>query len=241
MLHCSLAQGSAWKLVAQHLPDGLQLTAPDIVGHGDAPDYDPGRELHDQCYEALLPHLPEGRFDAVGHSFGATLALRLAIERPERIRSLTLIEPVIFAAARGGGTFRAHRAAQAALGTSVERGDPIGATRAFLELWGTGADFDDLPEAQRRYMSERISLIDASEASLFDDSAELVPRLGQVVAPTLLMAGGNCLPIITAILDRIEQDIPDTSRSIIDGAGHMAPITHPEPVASAIASHLAQT
>ena len=97
-LHCSLAHSGAWEGVVRALGPGLRVTAPDILGHGKAPDIDPGRDLHDQCYEAVLPHLPEGRFDAVGHSFGATLALRLAEELPERVRSLTLIDPVLFAA-----------------------------------------------------------------------------------------------------------------------------------------------
>lgn len=38
--------------------------------------------------------------DVIGHSFGATVALRLALERPELVRSLVLVEPVLFAAAK---------------------------------------------------------------------------------------------------------------------------------------------
>jgi len=240
MLHCSLAQGAAWKGVAGCLPGGLRLTAPDIVGHGTGPAHDPVRDLHDQCYEAVLPHLPPARFDAVGHSFGATLALRLALEMPDRVRSLTLIEPVLFAAARGSGTFSPHRSGQAGRGRAASGDDRLAATRDFLKHWGSGAKFDDLPAHQRAYMAARIHLIDASDPALFDDSAGLVPRLAQVAAPTLLMAGGNCLPVITAILDRMQAEIPHTTRSSIPGAGHMAPITHAAPVAAAIADHLAR-
>jgi lipase len=238
MLHCSLAQGAAWKGVAAALPGGLTLTAPDLVGHGRGLAYDATRDLHDQCYEAVLPHLPQGRFDAVGHSFGATLALRLALEMPDRVRSLTLIEPVLFAAAKGSGTFTPHQDAETTLGMDAARQDQVAVTRQFLRLWGSGADFDDLPAHQRDYMAARIHLIDAARPALFGDSAGLVPRLGQVAAPTLLMAGGDCLPVIEAILDRMEREIPVTTRCQIPGAGHMAPITHPAPVASAIAAHL---
>ena len=238
MLHCSLAQGSAWKGVAARLPGGLHLTAPDIVGHGDGPDHDPARDLHDQCFGAVLPHLPAGGFDAIGHSFGATLALRLAIEMPDRVRSLTLIEPVLFAAARGAPSFETQLAIQLALEEAVAQGNNAAATRGFLDQWGTGGDFDDQPDAQRAYMVDRIDLIAASRPALFGDSAGLVPRLGQVTAPTLLVSGENCQPVITDILDRMQVAIPDTTRSGIPGAGHMAPITHPEPVAAAIAAHL---
>ena len=240
MLHCSLAQGAAWKGVAAALPGGLRLTAPDIVGHGDGPAHDPARDLHDQCYAAVLPHLPQGPFDAAGHSFGATLALRLALEMPERVRSLTLIEPVLFAAAKGSGTFTLHRSGEAGKGKAAGGDDRLAATRNFLKHWGSGADFDDLPAHQRAYMAARIHLIDASDPALFGDSAGLVPRLAEVAAPTLLMAGGDCLPVMTAILDRMQAEIPQSTRSSIPGAGHMAPITHPAPVAAAIADHLAR-
>ena len=241
MLHCSLAQGAAWNGVAKALPGGLHLTAPDIVGHGAGPEYDPTQDLHDQCYEAILPYLPDGRFDLVGHSYGGTLALRLAIEMPDRVRSLTMVEPVLFAAAKGSGAFNSYLDAAAGFAAAWQGRDKIAATRAFLSSWGNGADFDCLSEAQRRYMADRIYLIVASEPALFDDSAGLIPRLEQVRVPTLLMAGALCQPVVTAILDRMEVEIPKTSRVSIPGAGHMAPITHPGPVAAALQAHLAMT
>lgn len=240
-LHCSLAHSGAWEGMVRALGPGLHVTAPDILGHGKAPDIDPARDLHDQCYEAVLPHLPEGRFDAVGHSFGATLALRLAEEMPERVRSLTLIEPVLFAAAQGSGVYRPYRALISSYERLLADGDRKAAAQEFLRLWGTDGGLDDMPEAQQRYMIDRIHFIKASDDALFHDSAGLVPRLGQVRAPTLLVQGGDCLPVTAAVLDRMEQDIPDTTRVSVPGAGHMVPITHPVPVAGAIADLFARS
>lgn len=240
-LHCSLAHSGAWEGMVRALGPGLRVTAPDILGHGKAPDIDPSRDLHDQCYEAVLPHLPEGRFDAVGHSFGATLALRLAEEMPDRIRSLTLIEPVLFAAAKGSGEFRPYRETISHYDWLLAAGTREAAAREFLRLWGAAGGLDDMPEGQQRYMIDRIHFIKASDDALFHDSADLVSRLAQVRAPTLLMQGGECLPITAAVLDRMEQDIPDTTRVSVPGAGHMVPITHPVPVAGAIADLFARS
>jgi pimeloyl-ACP methyl ester carboxylesterase len=223
------------------LGPGLRVTAPDILGHGKAPDIDPARDLHDQCHEAVLPHLPEGRFDAVGHSFGATLALRLAEEMPECVRSLTLIEPVLFAAAQGSGVYRPYRALISRYERLLADGDRKAAAQEFLRLWGADGGLDDMPEGQQRYMIDRIHFIKASDDALFHDSADLVSGLAQVRAPTLLVQGGECLPITAAVLDRMEQDIPVTTRVSVPGAGHMVPITHPVPVAGAIADLFARS
>ena len=233
-LHCLLAHSGAWEGVVRALGPGIHAIAPDIPGHGKAADIDLSRDLHDQCYEAILPHLPEGCFDAVGHSFGATLALRLAQEMPDRSRSLTLIEPVLFAAARGSGEFGPYRELISGYDRLMATDNRPEATREFLGLWGAGGGLDDMPAGQQRYMIDRIHFIKASDAALFHDSAGLVPRLGQVTAPTLLVEGEDCLPITAAVLDRMEAEIAQTTRLRVPGAGHMAPITHPAPVAAGI-------
>lgn len=235
MLHCSLAHSGAWEGVVRALGPGYRVTAPDLLGHGRAAGIDLSKDLHDQCYEAVLPHLPEGRFDAVGHSFGATLALRLAIEMPERIRSLTMIEPVLFAAAKGSGELSSYRAQIADFDRAFAEERIEDAAREFLALWGAGGGgLDDMPEGQRRYMIDRIPFVAASEPALFHDSAGLVPRLSTVTVPVLLVEGAERLPITAAILDRMAAEMPETTRLTVDGAGHMVPITHPRPVAEAL-------
>jgi pimeloyl-ACP methyl ester carboxylesterase len=45
---------------------------------------------------ALLKHLGIGRAHVVGHSYGGAVALQLALESPELIESLALLEPAVF-------------------------------------------------------------------------------------------------------------------------------------------------
>ncbi len=234
LLHCSLAHSGAWDGVARALSDRLTLTAPDLVGHGRGPDRDPSRDIHDQATEAAALHLPERPCHLIGHSFGATVALRLALDHPERVASLTLIEPVLFAAAADHPAARAHDDAIAGLGPLIEAGDREGATRLFLSLWGGGAPLDAIPEAQRRYMIDRIWVVPASTPSLHHDSARLLSRLGKLTCPVLLIEGGESMPVISAIQTALGAAIPGHRRVVIGGAGHMAPLTHPGPVVSAV-------
>lgn len=238
LLHCSMAHSGAWDGVARALCDRLTLCAPDLVGHGKGPPRDAARDYHDQCTEVALAHLPDAPCHLVGHSFGATIALRLALDHPGRVRSLTLIEPVLFAAAQGGPGWQQQAAVAAQLDAAFAMGDRAAATRTFLTVWGDGQPFDSLPPAQQAYFQDRIWVVAASNAALQADSARLLPRLGALCGPVLLIEGDRAPRVIAEIQTALAAAIPQARRVVIPGAGHMAPITHPAEIAKAIACQL---
>ncbi|MCT4684407.1 MAG: alpha/beta hydrolase [Roseicyclus sp.] len=238
LLHCSLAHSGAWDGVARALSARLRLRAPDLPGHGRGPARDPARDYHDSCTDAVTGHLPDTPCHLVGHSFGATIALRLALDHPGRVASLTLIEPVLFAAAEGRPGWQAHAEAIAPLEDLFARGEVEAATRLFLSVWGGGVPLDAMPEAQRRYMIERIWVVLASHPALHDDHARLLPRLGQIACPVQLVEGADSPPVVAEIQTALGAALPGHRRVVVEGAGHMVPITHPGPVAAAIAGLL---
>jgi lipase len=238
LLHCTLAHGGAWSRLARRLSDRFHMVAPDMVGHGNGPAGERDRDFHDQSTAHALRHMPEGPVHLVGHSFGATVALRLAIEAPGRVASLTLIEPVLFAAAPDGAEKRTNAETLGRMGPMIEAGDESGAARVFLSVWGSGEDFDKLSPGEAARMAAQMWMIPAQRASLHDDSAKLLPRLGQVACPVLLVEGALSPPVIGQILDRLEDGFQDVRRARIEGAGHMVPITHAEKVAGAIGPFL---
>ena len=76
--------------------------------------------------------------------------------------------------------------------------------------------------------------------ALEDDATGLLDgdRLGRVDAPILLIRGELSHTIIAAIFDELARQLPDTRSETIAGAGHMAPITHPDEVALLVRQHL---
>lgn len=236
MLHCSLAHAGAWSNLADQLPD-RQLIAPDQAGHGRQPMWDGVQDLHGQTCQDALELAPE-RFDLVGHSFGATVALRIALRHPGRVRSLTLIEPPLFAAARQAGDprFALYHARHRAMDGLVHGGQRQAALEQFHGDWGNGAALADLPLRVVDYMRERIHLITAQSAVLMEDAAGLLAPGGleKLTMPVMLMEGAMSPDIVGAIHDALAARMPAARRVAVVGAGHMLPITHPAEVARAL-------
>lgn len=244
-LHCSLAHGGAWSGLAAGLR-GVTVVAPDLPGHGQSGGWDGGTDLHGlttRIAADLAGRLDGGGpVDVMGHSFGGTVALRLALERPGLVRSLVLFEPVLFAAARAAGAacwpgFLDEHEAVAALHRG---GQDEAATRRFHAVWGGAVGYDDLPERQRRYMVDRIGLVVAQDATLVADSAALLRAMGLegLGVPVLLAEGGESPPVIGAICGELARRLPLVRRVLVPGAGHMLPMTHAADLAGPVQAHL---
>lgn len=244
-LHCSLAHGGAWSGLAAGL-QGVTVTAPDLPGHGQSGGWDGQSDLHalaTRIAGEMARSLGQGHpIDVMGHSFGATVALRLALEQPGLVRSLILFEPVLFAAARAAGAacwpaFLAEHQEVFALNRS---GRPEAATARFHATWGGETPFDELPERQRRYMSDRIGLVVAQDATLLNDSAAMLRAMGleALTLPVLLAEGANSPPVIPAICGELARRMPLVRHITLPEANHMLPITRARALAPLAQTHL---
>lgn len=232
MLHCTLAQGGAWAGVARHLLGHFTMTAPDLLSHGAGPDYDPARDFHDHATQEAARHLPPNPVHLIGHFFGATLALRLALDHPARVKTLTLIEPVLFCAAHGPGRV-VHDDSIADVPKTLSSHTTAIAARIFLGLWGS-EPFDAMPAPLQTYIKDRMWIPAACAPALESDRAQILPRLQNLMAPTLLLQGANSPPVIAEIIAHLADEIPNSQQHTIENAAHMAPLTHPQDTAAAI-------
>jgi pimeloyl-ACP methyl ester carboxylesterase len=99
LLHCSAGANSAWMPLIGHLGPGFLALAPDLLGYGRNDPWPRGAVLRPDdelgVVEALLD-IAGRPVHLVGHSYGGTVALSVASRYPQRVASLTLIEPVAF-------------------------------------------------------------------------------------------------------------------------------------------------
>lgn len=236
-IHCSLAHSGAWRGVGEALSDDATLLAYDLPMHGRSGGWDGKGNIHDIATDMARALLNEP-MDIIGHSFGATVALRLAIETPELVRSVTMIEPVYFAAVLEDEPERVQKYYDytARFEAALDAGDPMEAARMFNRGWGDGTKWDMIPQATRDYMAERIHFVPASTPFLGEDSAGLLrPGMFERASmPALLLEGDASPDMSYAINKSLERRLPNARRERIEGAGHMAPLTHPQDVAQAI-------
>ena len=234
-IHCSLAHGGAWTGLAEALDDLVTIRAFDLPGHGGSADWDKVTPYQDLCCAIARQAMDGPSVHLIGHSFGATVALRLAAETPEQVASLTLIEPVFFTVLRHDAPEEqsASQKENSPFSRAMAAGDMAAAARAFHGTWGDGRNWDEMSEKQRDSLTRRMPLVGAVQESNNADPGRILAdgKLTRLMIPTLLVEGAETPRHIGMINDGLARRIPDTRRAIISGAAHMVPITHPAEVA----------
>lgn len=247
LVHCSLAHSGAWRGLEKRLSGDLSMLALDLPGHGRSADWDKIGDYQDSAVhiaEALLDQETTGPVDLIGHSFGGTIALRLAQRRPDSVRSLTLFEPVLFAAAKDHPAYAENfDYMNGPFADAMRAGDRMEAARLFNVMWGRDAAWQALPMALREDMARRIHLIPAGKSVTHDDiHGQTAPgALERLNIPVLLMEGGRSPALVRAVHDVLAARLPNVQRRVFADAGHMAPITHAKEVGDAISAFLNQT
>lgn len=241
MLHCALAhRGALAPLIAQ-LP-ARAFIACDLPGHGESA-FDTATDIQAQAVKTAATLLDAtGPADVFGHSFGATVALKLALERPDLVKTLHLYEPVYFAvlAKTDPAAYAAEATASAPFTTACHAKNWPAAARAFLGRWGVES-FDALTPPQKAYILKTIPLIMASEASIIapESGVKVLDALPKLQMPVLLMGGQSSPRVVAKISHVLAQTAKNIKRKTIANAGHMGPITHAHAVARIMSAHTA--
>lgn len=231
MMHCTLSSERAMAPMAMAFENCFTTTAFDLPGHGQSAKWDFNGDLQDRVTE-IAESFIDGPIHLIGHSFGATVALRLMSKMPERIKSAVLFEPVFVEAAfQRMPEKRASYEAQAQdFVEAIKNNEKERATIEFLKMWGDGTPWEAIPPNLRQSMINKIDVVDAGTPALHQDVHGLLGRAGLMnyKGPAMFIRGARSIPIMQDIHSALVQLMPQATDHAIQAAGHMVPITHHE-------------
>ena len=241
-LHCTMAFGGAWGGIAKVLGPQAQLICPDMPSHGRSPDWDEKSDFGDTVFASAVDTLGQGPMDVVGHSFGAAIALRLALAHPDRVSRLVLFEPVLFAVALADDpdSMGDHDSRASPFMQALARGERQEGARAFNRMWSGAGQWGRLPQSTKDAMARAVHVVPGTTPFLYDDAKGILKPgvLGGLNMPVLLMSGADTLDAVKATNAGLARRIgANAQQVVIAKAGHMAPITHPVELGTAIAAH----
>jgi pimeloyl-ACP methyl ester carboxylesterase len=186
---------------------------------------------------ALLGHLGVRRAHIVGHSSGAAVALQLAIERPEIVHTLALLELSLLSVPSAAGLLQKaapafaayaagqHEAALAAFMTAVS-GLEWNACRSLLDERVPGAVPQGIEDADTFFGIELPGL------SAWTFGAEQAATISQ---PVLSVLGADTEPLWVEVAERLRAWLAHVEECTIEDVGHLLHMQRPEPVAKCIA------
>ena len=233
LLHGSASSGKQWRSLTDHLKGRFRVVAPDLPGYGRsvAPKKAP-QTLADtaQSIAAVIDELGEP-VHLVGHSFGGAVALKIATLWPEKVRSLTLIEPAAFSAfwqEHGFGSPDTRDFISMCQGACAQMGRNRfhDAMSRFIDFWNGKGTW------QRSSFDQQVKLAPAIVQVLKDFDALAGDtmtdwELAGVVCPVKILRGDTSPAVMASLTDNLVSKLPFVTQTVFSNAGHMLPLSDP--------------
>jgi pimeloyl-ACP methyl ester carboxylesterase len=242
--HSNASHGGQWRSLMDLLSARFRVLAIDSYGSGKSPDWPSPTEISLADEVALAEPLlaGPGTIHLVGHSYGGAVALRAALQHPDRYASLVLYEPTLFALVDQlqpppNGT-EGIKAAVTAAAACLENGDTDGAGRAFIDYWMGPGNWDRNPPERRAAMAASIANVRRWAHALTTDPVR-PDDLRALRMPVLLLTGSDSPASAHAVIRALQGLLANATTEQLEGLGHMAPVSHPQPVNAAIERFLA--
>ena len=185
----------------------------------------------------LIETLDAGPCHFCGLSMGGFVGMRLAIRRPELIRSLMLLETSADPEPEENvPRYRRLRFVARWFGPGVvaDRVLPIMFGQKFLDDPRRHGERDAWVRRIRGV--DRVGLARAVDGVI--DREGVHDRLGEIGCPTLVVVGDQDVATVPAKAERIHAGIPGSRLVVIPGAGHSSSIEEPEAVTATLRDFL---
>ncbi|MBU3674943.1 MAG: alpha/beta fold hydrolase [Solirubrobacteraceae bacterium] len=233
--HGFFMSGAMFEPQVEALKDRYRCITWDERGHGQTVTSPEPFSYWDSADDlvGLLDHLGIDQAVMAGMSQGGFLSLRAALAHPSRARALILIDSQ--PGPENPETLEGYNQMIAAWtapgGPPQEIVDTVGAI-----ILGAGFDDPSWMEVARNMEPDTVNQIYATLTSRDD----VTPRLGEIGIPVLVIHGDQDVAISIDVARAYVTQLPDGELVEVEGAGHAANLSHPEPTNAAIEAFLAR-
>jgi 3-oxoadipate enol-lactonase len=231
LLHAGIADRRMWDPQWPALTAERDVVRIDFRGFGDSTERPDGALSPVRDVVATLDALRVERCHLVGASFGAGVAVEVALTRPDLVESLLLSAP--------GGSLIAEPTADLRAFVDAERSaladdDLDAAVEANVSWWvdGPRRDADAVDPVVRGLVGRwqrRAFEVTADWADIEEEELEppALDRLGDVQAPTLVLVGGLDIDAIIQTAARVADAIPGARRVDWPDTAHLPSMERP--------------
>ena len=240
-VHGTFGTGQNWAPFARHVGSEARVIAPDLFGEGMTPRAPAGLSPFDADVALVRDVLTQLGAPAhiVGHSFGATLALAVALESPATVATATLVEPNglgdASSARDSAGVFAPFRAGMERSRHRLLLGDQDGAARAIVNMAQGSGIWESLGPERRELFARSTAKYSLSWVETLARAPCLRDAAG-LKMPALLVAGTEGPLAGRWSAARLAEVVPNARFVELATAGHMLHLTHPLALAEAFQS-----
>ncbi|MGA9043590.1 MAG: alpha/beta fold hydrolase [Thermoplasmata archaeon] len=234
LVHGSLSDRRTWERVRVGLAPALRVLVYDRRGYGESTGAVRAHPVRDDAADLaeLLEALDLFPVHLIAPSYGGAVALRLAADRPEMVRSLDLHEPPFIGLleddpATAPEADRLWTAAKA-MRSLARSGQPEAALRQVGDaLSGEEGAWDRLaPDVQQALLR----LVDRWAEELDDPDATRPDRaeLAELLIPVLLTTGERSPPFLHRVTSLLADHLPNATLRTLPGVGHVPHLSDPD-------------
>ncbi|WP_076998197.1 alpha/beta fold hydrolase [Variovorax sp. KK3] len=231
-VHGSATVGRFWAPLFEAIPVHLDVAMPDRLGCSRGECWPVGAPA---SFEAEARHLepylhahPEG-VHLLAHSYGAAVAMEIALRWPHRVRTLTMYEPSRFAVLFHREDAVDERDQIVSVGRMliswVVAGRWRDAASMFVDYWSGPGSFQSLDERRQQVIVSNMPKVAAEFEAAFGDTTPTA-RFAQLDMPVRLLCGSASPAPVRRIVAILADILPNADVVELPGLGHMGPMTH---------------